>query len=483
MSGDGRQRLRPWLQSKLNSGNIPGVQWKDRAAGIFQLPWKHGGKQDWSENDSLIFKEWAIHTGRFREGIDKEDWSTWKTRLRCALNKLPDIQEMKELSKLEEPSPYRVYRFLPLKPGVDSTSPKAHLAKTEEIVQAVVPLQSSFEETPQNIPTTVTGQILGRSMSSQSEEMTMEVDPDTTRSQTTADFMMSRDDLVVEESVYPTDTYTGAPMGCFGQEPPPFVGPTVSQPLQFDQAGRFAFQTVPEDHELQISLKFRGVTAQKFWVGRREGCRLYYGPDSDGSSLLGDTGVEIYGPKDVQQLKMPACPDQDETTEHLTSKLLNVLDRGLVLEVVNGDVYATRLCRCVIFAQSPSLTKSLGTPHPLRLKRDSPKEKIFDFNGHFMPELQQYCNGQGPPPSPELLVSFGQKWNPQTQDVRSLLISATITHCKALYFLKQAAVRGIPSLHISSEDAYDAYVKEVKELVSGNWSMMYDPLPGTPQPV
>ena len=50
-----------------------------------------------------------MHTGKHRENIDAKEFATWKTRLRCALNKAPDIEEMKNESKLEGPDPYRVY--------------------------------------------------------------------------------------------------------------------------------------------------------------------------------------------------------------------------------------------------------------------------------------------------------------------------------------------------------------------------------------
>jgi hypothetical protein len=50
--------------------------------------------------------------GRYREGVDSSDWPTWKTRFRCALNKLPDIQELKNYGKLDGPEPFRAYRLL-----------------------------------------------------------------------------------------------------------------------------------------------------------------------------------------------------------------------------------------------------------------------------------------------------------------------------------------------------------------------------------
>ena len=47
------------------------------------------------------------------EGVDKFDPATWKTRLRCALNKLPDVLERKDLSKLDGAEAFRVYELLP----------------------------------------------------------------------------------------------------------------------------------------------------------------------------------------------------------------------------------------------------------------------------------------------------------------------------------------------------------------------------------
>ena len=51
--------------------------------------------------------------GRYREGIDKPEPIVWKTRLRCALNKMPDIRELPEMSRLDISDPYRVYELLP----------------------------------------------------------------------------------------------------------------------------------------------------------------------------------------------------------------------------------------------------------------------------------------------------------------------------------------------------------------------------------
>lgn len=55
---------------------------------------------------------WAVYKGKYHEGTDKADPSTWKTRLRCALNKSTDFQEVPERSQLDISEPYKVYQIV-----------------------------------------------------------------------------------------------------------------------------------------------------------------------------------------------------------------------------------------------------------------------------------------------------------------------------------------------------------------------------------
>lgn len=56
---------------------------------------------------------WALFKGKYREGIDKPDPPTWKTRLRCALNKSCDFEEVVGQSQLDISEPFKVYRIIP----------------------------------------------------------------------------------------------------------------------------------------------------------------------------------------------------------------------------------------------------------------------------------------------------------------------------------------------------------------------------------
>ncbi|NWS20430.1 IRF1 factor, partial [Pachyramphus minor] len=109
-----RMRMRPWLEMQINSNQIPGLKWINKDKRIFQIPWKHAAKHGWDmEKDACLFRSWAIHTGVYKEGEKDPDPKTWKANFRCAMNSLPDIEEVKDKSINKGSSAVRVYRMLP----------------------------------------------------------------------------------------------------------------------------------------------------------------------------------------------------------------------------------------------------------------------------------------------------------------------------------------------------------------------------------
>uniref|UniRef100_H3A4E0 Interferon regulatory factor 2 n=1 Tax=Latimeria chalumnae TaxID=7897 RepID=H3A4E0_LATCH len=147
-----RMRMRPWLEDQINSNKIPGLRWLNKAfllnqtktcgftkkkpckhffckiltnlitfflfrfkeKKIFQIPWMHAARHGWDlEKDAPLFKNWAVHTGKYQPGVDKPDPKTWKANFRCAMNSLPDIEEVKDKSMKKGNNAFRVYRMLP----------------------------------------------------------------------------------------------------------------------------------------------------------------------------------------------------------------------------------------------------------------------------------------------------------------------------------------------------------------------------------
>ncbi|XP_048022626.1 interferon regulatory factor 1b isoform X1 [Megalobrama amblycephala] len=109
-----RMRMRPWLESRIDSNTIAGLVWVNKEEKMFSIPWKHAARHGWEvDKDACLFKQWAIHTGKFREGFTTPDPKTWKANFRCAMNSLPDIEEVKDKSINKGCGAVRVYRMLP----------------------------------------------------------------------------------------------------------------------------------------------------------------------------------------------------------------------------------------------------------------------------------------------------------------------------------------------------------------------------------
>ncbi|XP_071762809.1 interferon regulatory factor 1b isoform X2 [Centroberyx gerrardi] len=125
-----RMRMRPWLENMIETNAISGLVWVDKEKKMFSIPWKHAARHGWElDKDACLFKKWAIHTGKYVEGQTSADPKTWKANFRCAMNSLPDIEEVKDRSINKGHQAVRVYRMLPVSPKAKDKRSKAKDAK------------------------------------------------------------------------------------------------------------------------------------------------------------------------------------------------------------------------------------------------------------------------------------------------------------------------------------------------------------------
>ncbi|XP_069026826.1 interferon regulatory factor 2 isoform X2 [Embiotoca jacksoni] len=134
-----RMRMRPWLEEQIDSCQIPGLKWVNKEKRTFQIPWMHAARHGWDlEKDAPLFMRWAIHTGKYQHGVDRPDPKTWKANFRCAMNSLPDIEEVKDESMKKGTNAFRVYKMLSssersMKKGKKKTDKEGKSKRSKEV--------------------------------------------------------------------------------------------------------------------------------------------------------------------------------------------------------------------------------------------------------------------------------------------------------------------------------------------------------------
>ena len=63
--------------------------------------------------------------------------------------------------------------------------------------------------------------------------------------------------------------------------------------------------------------------------------------------------------------------------------------------------------------------------------------EIFNFSESFLPAFMQYQQGEGPRPSPKVIIAVGQDFHPEVEPYSDLLLSVTVCHGQASHLLAQ----------------------------------------------
>ncbi|XP_041036741.1 leucine-rich repeat extensin-like protein 5 isoform X2 [Carcharodon carcharias] len=140
-------KLKQWMIQQVDSEKYPGLVWEDRKLGMFRIPWKHANHQDYRhDKDAAIFEAWAKFKGAYKDR-HRLNPRTWKSRLRCALHKSSDFQEVPHRSQLNTFEPYKVYQIVEDSTEKKSPPSTVHLITVKvqgcETVGSKDPLHSS----------------------------------------------------------------------------------------------------------------------------------------------------------------------------------------------------------------------------------------------------------------------------------------------------------------------------------------------------
>ncbi|KAM4721642.1 interferon regulatory factor 8 [Rhinophrynus dorsalis] len=340
------RRLRQWLIEQIDSGYYPGLVWENDEKSLFRIPWKHAGKQDYNQEvDASIFRAWAVFKGKFKEG-DKAEPATWKTRLRCALNKSPDFEEVTDRSQLDISEPYKVYRIVPEEEQKCKTG-GSNMSEVTDMDCSSSEIESSTDDYLT---------IIKRSPSPAK---------DACPKQPSQDWWMYHHNTGMLRSFALTNALYFNSILC---------------PTAFSQ--------------MLIQFYYGGKLMSQITTTRVEGCRISVG-------LPGGIGTENF-----ENIRFPSAEYIiSERQKQITKKLFGHLERGVLLYSNKQGIYIKRLCQGRVFWSGNCM---LYKDRPTKLERDE-VVKIFDTN-QFLRELQLCYSNQGRLPESKVTLCFGEEF-------------------------------------------------------------------------
>ncbi|XP_074684249.1 interferon regulatory factor 5 [Strix aluco] len=448
-----RVRLKPWLVAQVSSQRYPGLRWLDPERRRFVIPWCHATRNPPTppEHDT-IFKAWAQVTGRLGTGAAP---ARWKATLRCALHKSREFRLLLDGPRARPPRPFRVYELCaePRRDGAaeeDCDSGEEEEEEEEEMSQLQKLTALSIDDTQPR------GDLLPPWTEEEEEPPFSGCAPGP---------LAPPPPPLLPEEVGGTQGPPELPPAPLAEGGPPLgtLGPPAACPLA--PTGHDVPNLLISPHmlpltDLELEFRYRGRQVSAVTISHPHGCRLFH-------SRLRPTRerVELFGPLALEQVPFPppdTIPNQKQ--RFYTQQLLEVLDRGLLLELQGQDLYALRLCQCKVFWTGPCAPPGPG-PNPIEREK---RTKLFSLEG-FLNGLILFQKGQSTTPPPfEIFLCFGEEW-PDQKPKEKKLIMVQVVPVAARLLLEifsgelSWSADSVP-LQISPPDLKDKMVEQFKEL-------------------
>ncbi|XP_065193932.1 interferon regulatory factor 5-like [Sycon ciliatum] len=192
-------------------------------------------------------------------------------------------------------------------------------------------------------------------------------------------------------------------------------------------------ESLPDCHEVYVKVCYRGSPMAGMKVDNRLGCRIFFGPCVASSGVSEEEHARLFGGRHLTQLSLPP-PGQAQSILPSIWYLLDSLQRGIILEVISNDIYATRLCHANVYWGAPA---HLGDTCALER---GVRTRIFNYQlflqiyKHFRDDPDRTALASQPP-APSVLLGVGQPWGPERQ-LDNNLVMISVTHCLAEHLME-----------------------------------------------
>ncbi|XP_039988346.1 interferon regulatory factor 7 [Xiphias gladius] len=412
MQSSPKPQFASWLIEQVETGQYTGLCYVGQNK--FRVPWKHNSRKDCKDEDSKIFRAWAVASGKISEFPN--DKARWKTNFRCALNNLSvRFKMIKDNSKISD-DPHKIYEIINTEynhQSLPTQDPQEDSVMTPDIYSSPTEFFPSGNE--HNLVNNFMALDLGRHPTEEQQWAENYCQPNLAVLGTYPVAAESHPQALPDQLSY----YEATPQ------------PVLSSPLQ------------PSIYDLEISIHYRKREMLKT-TSTAARLQLHYQHE--------DPELNAYH----------LCfPSTDGLLDHkqidYTNRILNSIQRGLLLEVRETGIYACRQDRCHVFASTGD--PSVAHPDPRKLPQNTTVE-LLSFE-KYVYELKKFRENNGGSPDYTINMCFGEKF-PDGKPLEKKLIIVKVVPLICRHFHEIAQMEGASSLHsanvslqISHNSLYD----------------------------
>ncbi|XP_034443083.1 interferon regulatory factor 7 [Hippoglossus hippoglossus] len=397
MQSHQKPQFASWLIEQVETGQYTGLRYVTQNK--FRVPWKHNSRKDCKDEDSKIFRAWAVASGKIHEFPN--DKARWKTNFRCALNNLSVRFKMIEDNSKNSDDPHKIYQI-----------------KNTEHRQTDLPKQDSQEDsvmTPDIYSSPTELFPLGNEYNLENNFTALDLGNQPIEEQLWVENYCQPDPAVLGSYTVAAENH---PQALPDQQSFYEVNPTpvVSSGQQ------------PSIYDLEVSIHYRKKEMLK--VTLATAClQLHYqqeAPDLNGQHLCFPSTDGLLDHKQIE----------------FTNRILNSIQRGLLLEVCETGIYAWRQDRCHVFASTSD--PSVALPDPRKLPQNT-RVELLSFE-KYVNDLKKFKENNGGSPEYVINMCFGEKF-PDGKALEKKLITVKVVPLICRHFHEMAQMEGASSLH------------------------------------
>ncbi|XP_034542516.1 interferon regulatory factor 7 [Notolabrus celidotus] len=404
-----------WLIEQVETGQYTGLCYVE--PNKFRVPWKHNSRRDCNDEDGKIFRAWAVASGKINEFPN--DKARWKTNFRCALNQLTVRFKMIKDNSKNSDDPHKIYEII----NTEYNYASLLAQDSQEDLDMPVDIQSSPIK---YLPS-------GNELNLLNGFVALDLGNCPAVEQQWAENYGQPNPAVVESFHVAADNL---------QQPLP------DQPSYYEVnlPSALSPHVQPTIYDLEISIHYRKKEMLKVTFNTAR-LQLHY---------------HMVPELNAQHLCFPSTEGLlDQKQVEYTNRILNSIQRGLLLEVRETGIYAYRQDRCHVFASTSD--PSVAHPDPKKLPQNTMVE-LLSFE-KYVNELKQFKENNSSSPEYTINMCFGEKF-PDGKPLEKKLIVVKVVPLICRYFHEMAQMDGASSLHSANVSLQISY-NSLFDLIQG----------------